>query len=159
QGGSVISPYVEQTYSPTTWLDLNAGARIDIDDRYSPVVSPRGAIAIRPLEKTTLKVIYSQAFRAPTPSETSLVDYTVAPSPNLGAETVRSLEASIEQRFATQRVVFGVFRSWWESLVELQPVDNAELTYLQMSRLEPLVVGTLLQFRNAATIDNFGWNG
>jgi outer membrane receptor protein involved in Fe transport len=122
-------------------------------------VSPRGAIAVRPLEKTTVKVIYSQAFRAPTPSETSLVDYTVAPSPNLGAETVRSLEASIEQRFATQRVVFGVFRSWWESLVELQPVDNAELTYLQMTRQEPLVVGTLLQFRNVATIDNFGWNG
>jgi outer membrane receptor protein involved in Fe transport len=159
QGGSVISPYVEQTYSPTSWLDLNAGARIDVDDRYSPVVSPRGAIGIRPLEKTTFKVIYSQAFRAPTPSETSLVDYTIAPSPGLGSETVRSLEASIEQRFATQRVVFGVFRSWWESLVELQSVDINELNYLQTTRQEPLVVGSLLQFQNVATIDNYGWNG
>ena len=142
QGGSIISPYAEQTYSPTSWLDLNAGARVDVDNRYSPVLSPRGALAVRPAEKTTFKVIYSQAFRAPTLSETSIVDYTVAPSPGLGSETVRSLEASVEQRFATQRVIFGVFRSWWDDLVQSQPgqLDRGAQLMLQANHQEPLIV-------------------
>ncbi len=157
--GGVVSPYAQQTYTPTSWLDLNAGARLDMDSRYSPEISPRGAIAVRPFARTTFKVIYSQAFRAPTLSETSIVDYTVAPSPGLGPETVRSLEASVEQSFATQRVVFGVFRSWWDGLVQSQPVPIAELSMLQANHQEPLIVGNLIQYANVAAIDNFGWNG
>jgi outer membrane receptor for ferrienterochelin and colicins len=157
--GGIVSPYAQQTYSPTSWLDFNAGARLDVDSRYSPVVSPRGAIALRTSDKTTFKVIYSQAFRAPTYSETSIVDYKVAPSPDLQPETVRSVEASVEQRFGTQRVLFGVFRSWWESLIESGPVSLAELTALQMAHMEPPIVGNLSQFSNVAGIDNYGWNG
>ena len=157
--GGIVSPYGQQTYSPASWLDLNAGGRLDMDSRYSPVLSPRGAFAVRPLEKTTFKVIYSQAFRAPTLSETSIVDSTVAPAPGLRTETVRSLEASVEQRFATQRVLFGVFRTWWENLIEAQPVSISELTHLQMTGQEPAVVGNLIQYQNVAGIENFGYNG
>jgi outer membrane receptor for ferrienterochelin and colicins len=157
--GGVVSPYAQQTYSPTGWLDLNAGARLDMDSRYSPVLSPRGAVAVRATKKTTFKVIYSQAFRAPTISETSIVDYKVAPSPDLQPEIVRSLEASVEERFGTQRVLFGVFRSWWESLIESVPVSLSELSYLQMTHMEPPIVGNLSQFANVAGVDNYGWNG
>jgi outer membrane receptor protein involved in Fe transport len=157
--GGIVSPYAQQTYSPTTWLDLNVGARLDMDSRYAPELSPRGAVAVRPSDKTTFKVIYSQAFRAPTLSETSIVDYTVAPSPGLGPETVRSLEATLEERFATQRFVFGVFRTWWDGLIESQPVPVAELNMLQNQHLEPLIVGNLIQYQNVAAIDNYGWNG
>jgi outer membrane receptor for ferrienterochelin and colicins len=157
--GGIVSPYAQQTYSPTNWLDLNAGVRLDADGRYAAQLSPRGAIAIRPLDKTTFKVIYSQAFRAPTLSETSIVDYTVAPSPALQAETVRSLEASIEQRFGPQRLVFGVFRTWWENLVESGPVPIDELSMLQANHQEPLIVGNLNSYNNVASVDNYGWNG
>jgi outer membrane receptor for ferrienterochelin and colicins len=157
--GGIVSPYAEQTYSPTPWLDLNAGARLDMDSRYSPVLSPRGAVAVRPADKTTFKAIYSQAFRAPTLSETRIVDYTVAPAPGLGPETVRSLEASLEQRFATQRLLFGVFRTWWTGLVESQPVPIAVLNMLQATHQEPAVVANLIQYQNVAGIDNYGWNG
>ncbi|HMJ10000.1 MAG TPA: TonB-dependent receptor, partial [Polyangiaceae bacterium] len=60
----IVSPYVQQTYRPTRWLDLNAGARLDIDERFSSIVSPRGAVALTPFESTTVKAIYSQAFRS-----------------------------------------------------------------------------------------------
>ncbi len=64
--GGIVSPYLQQTYTPASFLDLNAGVRLDVDNRYAPVLSPRGAVAFKPLDKTTVKVIYSQAFRAPT---------------------------------------------------------------------------------------------
>jgi outer membrane receptor for ferrienterochelin and colicins len=157
--GLLVSPYAQQTYNPASWVDFNAGARLDIDDRFSPVLSPRAAVSVRPFEKTTLKVIYSQAFRTPTWSETSLADYEVAPSPGLQPEIVRSVEGSIEQKFATQRVLFGVFRTWWTNLIEAVPVSADELTQLQAAHIEPLVVPNLLQYQNIASVDNFGWNG
>jgi outer membrane receptor protein involved in Fe transport len=157
--GLLVSPYAQQTYSPASWIDFNAGARFDIDDRFSPVLSPRGAVSVRPFERTTLKVIYSQAFRTPTWSETSITDYEVAPSPGLQPEVVRSVEGSIEQKFATQRLLFGVFRTWWTNLIESVPVSPAELAQLQAANIEPSIVPNLQQYENIASIDNFGWNG
>jgi outer membrane receptor for ferrienterochelin and colicin len=157
--GVIVSPYAQQTYSPTSWLDFNVGARLDVDDRFSPVLSPRGAVSVRPFEKTTLKVIYSQAFRTPTWSETSIADYEVAPSPGLQPEIVRSVEGSIEQKFATQRLLFGVFHTWWTNLIESAPVSPEELVQLQAAHVEPTVVPNLLVYENIASIDNFGWNG
>jgi hypothetical protein len=155
----IVSPYIQQTYRPSSWADLNAGARLDVDSHFSPVLSPRGAIAIEPFDKTTLKLIYSQAFRAPTLSETSIADYQVAPSPNLQPESVRSVEVSVEQRVAAQRMVFGVFRTWWQNLVEAEPVSAADLTALQAQHKEPVLVGNLIEYENVAEIENFGWNG
>jgi outer membrane receptor protein involved in Fe transport len=159
ENGLLVSPYAQQTYSPASWVDFNAGARLDVDDRFSPVLSPRGAVSVRPFEKTTLKVIYSQAFRTPTWSETSIADFEVAPSPGLQPEVVRSVEGSIEQKFATQRLLFGVFRTWWTNLIESGPISAAELQQLQAAHIEPTIVPNLQQSENIASIDNFGWNG
>jgi outer membrane receptor protein involved in Fe transport len=155
---TLVAPYVQQTWSPTNWLDLNAGARLDADSRYDAVLSPRGAIAIRPWEKGVLKADYAQAFRAPTWSETSLANYHFAPSGDLRPETVRSVSGSIEQRFGTQRVLFGVFRSWWSNLIQSVPLSDAERMMLQNEGKLPLVVTALSQFQNVASIDNYGWN-
>jgi outer membrane receptor for ferrienterochelin and colicins len=155
----VISPYAQQTYVPTRWLDFNAGARLDIDTRFSPVLSPRGAVAVRPFEGDTLKLIYSQAFRAPTWSETSVTDYEVAPTPNLQPETVRSVEASVEQRLGTQRILFGAFRTWWFNLIESGLIAPTELAQLQTAGVLPLAVNNIIQYTNVARIDNYGWNG
>lgn len=157
--GGIVSPYVQQTYNPAEWLDMNAGARLDIDSRFSPVLSPRAAVAVRPFEETTLKLIYSQAFRAPTWSETSLSNFEVAPSPDVRPETVRSVEASVEQRAGTQRLLFGVFRTWWSDLIESAPITPAALTELQNQGIAPRIVIDLNQSTNVASIDNYGWNG
>jgi outer membrane cobalamin receptor len=127
----IVSPYAQQTFAPAPWIDLNAGARLDVDTRFSPVLSPRGALAVRPFEGSTLRLIYSQAFRAPTWSETSITDYEFAPTPNLQPETVRSVEALVEQRQGTQRVLFGVFRTWWDNLIESGLIAPDQLASLQ----------------------------
>jgi outer membrane receptor protein involved in Fe transport len=154
----IIAPYVQQTYSPTGWLDMNAGARLDDDTRFSPVLSPRAAIALRPWQKTTFKAVYSQAFRAPTWAETVISNYLVAPSDNLQPETVRSLEGSIEQRVGTQRLVYGVFRTWWENLIEPSTLSETERAMLQAQGRIQGIAASLEQFRNLASVDNYGFN-
>jgi outer membrane receptor protein involved in Fe transport len=154
------SPYLQQTWSPASFIDFNAGARLDIERRYSPVVSPRGAIAVRPGDSTTIKAVYAEAFRAPMRSETDLATYRQAPSPDLRPETVRSVEASIQQRFETHRLMFGVFRSSWRDMVVRKPLSPDEQARLQVNGTLPLfVLPGVAQYENLATIENYGWNG
>jgi outer membrane receptor for ferrienterochelin and colicin len=154
---TMVAPYLQQTWSPTSWLELNGGARLDIDSRFDPVLSPRGAVAVRASERTTYKAIYSEAFRAPTWSETSLANYRVAPARNLKPETVHALEASVEQRFYTQRLFLSAFRSWWDNLIEVGALSAEEQTRLQNEGVLPLIVPYgLAQYRNVASMDNYG---
>jgi outer membrane receptor protein involved in Fe transport len=161
--GTIVSPYVQQVWSPLPWLDLNGGARLDVGSRFSAVVSPRGALAVRPSRTTAFKAIYSEAFRAPTWSETDLANYRVAPS-NLEPEKVRSVEGSVEQRFETQRVYFGLFRTWWKNLIAQGPLSADEQSRLQReNRLPVFVPAGMVQYGNVASLDNYGlsasWDG
>jgi outer membrane receptor for ferrienterochelin and colicins len=155
----IISPYIQQTWSPTRFLDLNGGARLDADQRFSPIVSPRGAIAVSPFRKTTFKAIYSQAFRAPTWTETDAGNYQQARSANVTPEIARSLEGTIEQRFGTHRILFGVFRTWWSNFIEPRSISPTERTVLQEQGALPITANTIVQYRNVSSIENYGWNG
>jgi outer membrane receptor protein involved in Fe transport len=154
----IVSPYLQQSWSPTHWLDLNGGARLDADERFDPVVSPRGALALSPWSTTTLKGIYSQAFRAPTWAETDLSNYTQARSGEIEPEVVRSLEGSLEQRFATQRVMFGVFRMWWDNMIEAHALTATERSDLQLQGQLPLLAIDVVQYRNISSLTNYGYN-
>jgi outer membrane receptor for ferrienterochelin and colicin len=156
----LVSPYLQQTYSPTGFIDLNGGARLDKDTRFAAVLSPRGAVAVHPWKKTTFKVIYSQAFRAPSWAETSVANHVVAPNDGIKPETVRSVEGSIEQRFGTQRLLFGVFATRWNNLIEPTPLTPERRAQLEAEGRIQILVGTsLVQYRNVDSIDNYGWNG
>lgn len=154
--------YLQQTWQPWQWLHLNAGARLDADQRIDgPHVSPRAAIGVNPWKNGTLKGIYSEAFRAPTSYETSYTDNAGnIPSPGLRPESVRSFELSFEQRFGVQRILFGGFQSTWKDLIsstQLDPNDPAFQSALAAGTLAP---GSTIAYqnRNIDTIESFGWN-
>jgi len=156
----LVAPYIQQTYSPAEWIDLNAGARLDADSRFDPVISPRGAVAFHPFKRTTVKAIYSQAFRAPTWAETSLANRVVAPSDGVKPETVRSVEGAIEQRFGTQRILFGMFGTHWDGLIEPSELTVEQRRALEAAGRLPIVVGSnLIQYQNTEQLNNYGWNG
>jgi len=99
-----LAAYVQQTF----WLGhvaaLNGGARVDVDDRFGSHLSPRAAPSILPWRGGTLKLMYSSAFRAPTAFDIYYHDPTsqVAGGKGLKPESVRSVEASFEQRFGAK---------------------------------------------------------
>jgi outer membrane receptor protein involved in Fe transport len=151
--------YAQQTLSPTAFIDINVGARFDYDERSGSALSPRSAIGITPWDGARLKLIYSQAFRAPTAYELGYADYpTQIPPADLNAETVRSIEASIEQRFGSQRLFFGVFRSWWEDMVSYRVLTDEQLAAAQaVGQLDPNIDEAYV-YSNIARIDNYGLN-
>lgn len=167
ESSGLVSPYLQQTWSPTSWLDINAGARLDVvagagldkDERFSPILSPRGAVAWSPFARTTFRAIYSEAFRAPTWSETDGVGYQRAPSRTLEPEKVRSVEGSIEQGFSTHRILFGVFRTRWDSLIESRALTTQEVIDAQLRGEIPLISQGVVRFGNVTSIENYGWNG
>lgn len=119
--------YLQQRYSPVRQLHLNAGARLDSDPRGGEHVSPRAAFSVAPWKDGTVKGIYSEAFRPPSyyesafhPGDDSIVFSDLRP------ETVRGVEASVEQRFGAQRLLFGVYRTWWNDMSLRPRVSGAQ---------------------------------
>jgi outer membrane receptor protein involved in Fe transport len=155
----LLAPYIAQTFSPMRWLDVNLGIRLDHDTRFGEKLSPRTALGVSPWRGGRLKLIYAEAFRAPSVYEQTYSDPAAQiASGGLGPETVRSIETSFEQRFGKHRIMYGVFRSWWDGLVGATLLTPDELT-AAIARGE-LSAGLAEGFRrsNLGRIDNYGMN-
>lgn len=151
--------YAQQIYNPIPSVTLNAGARWDLGYQQGQRVSPRAAGAFETWPGATAKVVYSEAFRGPTTEELHLTNrFLVLAAPNLSPEVVRSAEASIQQRLGRQSLLVGIFRSWWNNVVQSQTLSQAELSAGQRAGLLESSVVNVYQFRNLAQIDNYGVN-
>jgi outer membrane cobalamin receptor len=155
----VLALYAQQVARPVPWLTLNAGVRGDIEERFGRA-SPRIAASARTWRDATLKAVYAEAFRTPSSYERLYEDRLVQmPAPDLRPETVRSAEISLEQRFGAHRILFGAFRSWWRDMISLQTLSPDELAdAIARGTLDPSAT-TGQQYRNIASIDDYGWNG
>jgi outer membrane cobalamin receptor len=157
----MFAAYLQQTVQPFTWLAFNGGARLDYDPRFDPVVSPRVATAVSVWEGGTLKATYAEAFRAPTFYESdAYIPNALLRRASLAPERVRSVEGSLEQKFGGNRLVFGVFRSWWKDLAEKYVFSQMEKDAL-VARGDlaiGYVLGPVNEYRNISSIDNFGFN-
>lgn len=161
--------YAQQVYRPAQQLTLNAGARWDFDSNFGNRISPRGALIVDPWRGGTVKAIYAEALRAPTTDEETYRNPSLAlPSHDLRPESVRSIEAILQQRFGTQSLVFGVFRSWWSNMIFRHELQNAlvkaggDAGILQEAQRTGLLstnVRTVFQYQNVGSLDNFGFNG
>jgi outer membrane receptor for ferrienterochelin and colicins len=156
----VLGAYLQQTWSPSAWLAVNAGTRVDVSERYEdPVASPRLATNFSTWRGGTLKLIYAAAFRAPTWYEQQANNVNLLESEDLKPERVRSTEAVLEQKLGAQRLLFGVFRSWWTDLIDLHRITQAEYSALAAAgKLPSLLSFSAQQYRNISAIDNFGFN-
>lgn len=160
KGEQLLGAYLQNTYWPAASLGLNLGARLDVDSRFGHALSPRAAATLLPWQGSTLKLIYAQAFRAPTAWEVYYTDPRswVAGGGGIEPEGVRSVELTVEQRFGSQRVFAGVFQSWWQDLVLVQDLDDAELAAaIASGALLPGTPGGV-QPRNVSGIDSYGVN-
>lgn len=156
---ALIAPYAEQTYAPARWLDLRLGLRGDFDTRFGRRASPRAAAAARLWPGNVIKLIYAEAFRAPSAYELLYSDPTAdIPARELAPETTRSVETSFEQRFGTHRLLFGIFRSSWNHMVQYTAASDEEIdAAIERGELNA-DVEEAGRYRNAGRIDNYGYN-
>jgi iron complex outermembrane receptor protein len=93
--------YIQDEFQVLTHLTVNAGIRYDHYESFGGTTNPRLALIYNPVKKTTLKLIYGEAFRAPNTYELYYNDGddTVKANPDLEPETIKTYELILEQYF------------------------------------------------------------
>ena len=124
---SLISAlYVQDEFGITSRLTLNAGVRYDHYSTFGGTTNPRAALIYRAADKTTLKLLYGNAFSAPDVYETS-PDFGIFYDNNLRLqpEHIQSLEARVEQGLGQYfQLSSGVYRNRISDLISLVSIPS-----------------------------------
>ncbi len=101
---TIAGVYAQDEISLHHNLTLDLGLRYDQYSTFGGTANPRAALIYQPFEKTTLKLLYGQSFRAPNAYElyfqsTNPYFQALLPNgnPNLKPETARTTELVVEQ--------------------------------------------------------------
>lgn len=137
---NVSAVYVEDEVTVFHNLVLNAGVRYDHYSTFGSSTNPRLALIYNPFEKTTFKLIYGTAFRAPNMYELYYNDggVTQKANPGLMPERLTTYEAICEQSIGGNlRVTADAFYNRIRDLINLStdPSDNL-LVYENIGRVE-----------------------
>jgi outer membrane receptor for ferrienterochelin and colicins len=91
--------YIQDEYKMLNNLTINAGVRYDHYDTFGSTTNPRLAFIYNPFEKTTFKLLYGTAFRAPNAYELYYNDGDISSKSNsdLKSETIKTYELVYEQ--------------------------------------------------------------
>ncbi|MDH3426832.1 MAG: TonB-dependent receptor [Gemmatimonadota bacterium] len=96
---TILSAWAQDEWSVTQDLSLHAGARLDHYSTVGSALTPRAAVVYRLADDGTFKVLYGEAFRAPTPFELFVGQPgLVLSNPDLEPERIRTLELAYERR-------------------------------------------------------------
>jgi outer membrane receptor for ferrienterochelin and colicins len=100
-------------------LLLNAGLRYDEYSNFDGVFNPRAGLIYTPWEKTTLKLLYGEAYRAPNAYELYSDSPTFRePNLDLQPETIRTFEMVLEQQLpANHRLRVSGFHYLMDDLI------------------------------------------
>lgn len=96
--------YLEDVWKPAGWVTLTAGVRGDHNGIFGWQTSPRLGATFHPGRKLVAKLLYGEAFRAPSFREFFTVDMTGQfPEGNraLKPESIRTFEASLDYTFSS----------------------------------------------------------
>jgi outer membrane receptor protein involved in Fe transport len=135
-------------------LTLNAGLRYDHYSRISSALNPRLGLIYRPIESTSIKLLFGSAFRAPTVfemfygsdsgSDSNISGYRN--NPTLDPEKIQNIEAVWEQDLGSHvRWSTNVFRNNANHLIsEITDPESGLLMYVNADRSRATGVGTEL---------------
>lgn len=121
RGSYYWAAFIQDHFSVKDNLILNAGVRHDYYKTFHGNTSPRAGIIYNPFEKTTLKLIYGEAFRVPNAYELYYNDgnITQKANPDLDPERIQTYELVIEQYFKNYRFSASGFYYKIRNLISL----------------------------------------
>jgi len=127
--GWIDAIYAQDEFAITSKLTLNAGVRYDHYYDVKGSTNPRLGLIYHPWTRTSVKMLYGTAFRAPSPFELSPVaGGTFEANPNLVPETVRTMEGVVEQQLGRRFQLSGdVFQNRIKNLITSEFDSSAGL--------------------------------
>ncbi len=117
------------------------GGRYDDYDTFGGTFNPRLGFTYRPSEHRAIKLVYSEAFRAPAAVElrgTTLVQG----APDLDPETLQNLELSLIHEAKQWQMAWAVFRNHWKDRIVIMPFNQNGFTTKYMNSGEYRSTGT-----------------
>jgi iron complex outermembrane receptor protein len=126
--------YVQGEFRLSEWLLLNTGLRYDYYfDGFGGTLNPRLGAIFSPTERTTFKLLYGEAFRAPNSYERF---YYSANPQALGPETIRTYEGVFEQYLGERdRLSVSVYEYTVDDLITQLADASGELYFENVSRV------------------------
>ena len=95
-----VGAYAQDEFNLLKTLTINAGVRYDHFNTFGHTINPRAALIYQPLESSTFKALYGQAYRAPNAYEFDFDNINYKGNHDLKPETIRSYELVWEQGLA-----------------------------------------------------------
>ena len=122
--------YLQNKWDITDNLGLTFGVRHDHYKRFEGTTNPRLGIVWNFIDNATLKLLYGQAFRAPSFAELFSNNQFAAGSPNLDPEKIRTYELSLGYRFNKNwGINVNYFYNVMRDILELRTNSTGTFTF------------------------------
>lgn len=134
----IVAVHLQHEYAMRNDVIVNVGLRYDNYESFGGTTSPRLALIYDPLKRTTLKLLYGTAFRAPNAYEMYFHDgfegeySTQKPNLDLKPEYIETYEIVLEQALRKElRAALSFYSYSVSDLITLQTDPNDELLVFQ----------------------------
>ena len=131
QNSYIWAAHFQDQFSILDNLILNAGVRYDYYKSFGSSTNPRAGLIYSPFQKTTVKLLYGQAFRAPNAYELYYQDggVTQKANPDLRPEKISTYELVVEQYVRNYRLTGAGYYYRMRDLISLQtdPVSGVSM--------------------------------
>jgi outer membrane receptor for ferrienterochelin and colicins len=128
--------YAQDEFRVRKDLIINVGLRHDRYNTFGGTTNPRFAVIYSPQEKTSLKLLYGQAFRPPNYFESFYYDANRV-SPSLTPETIKTTEVVLEQYIGTRfRLSASGYLNRIRGLINQQVDSLGEIRYANLEAVQ-----------------------
>ena len=135
----ILGHYVQGDYKPYSWLKLIAGVQFNKPEKEEAYdLSPRLGSIFYFNDKIGAKLLYGEAFRAPTGAEVSLNIPSVIGNTDLVSEKIRTKEAELFYINGNTQLSLSAYRSDILNTITIGPNPSAPpaFSYQNVGRLE-----------------------
>jgi iron complex outermembrane receptor protein len=119
-------------------VTLDVGLRHDQYSTFGGTTNPRAGLIYQPFEKTTVKLLYGQSFRAPNAYELYYAGYGEEGNLHLRPETVKTTELVLEQYFhgGVRMLISGYFYPVRNLISQSTDATNGDIVYINSERVD-----------------------